>query len=227
MGFAVPVGFIATRFKHHHFLLVTIVISVLVTTTLSSGHWKWIGGPYVSRTLPFTPELSLGLTTLSFFSGSVTYYFTLIMSLLTFLLTWKLVTSPFGYALRAVKDNERRASLIGLNIYRLRWAMFVFAAGIAGVSGSLYTLLARHTSLEFYGWTYSGMAVVMAVVGGVNSLIGPFLGTAFYMVAKEYLSRYFKEFIIAFAILMFIVIRYAPDGMWGIIDRLYKRISKS
>ena len=101
--------------------------------------------------------------------------------------------------------------------------MFVAAAGIAGYAGSLYALLARYTSLEFFHWTYSGKAVIWAIIGGAQSLIGPFLGTAFYMVVNEHLSRYFEQFIILFGVLMLIILRYAPDGLWGIVVRLFNK----
>lgn len=225
--FALPVGYIATRVKEHHFLLITVIVSVLVTTTLSSGHWRWIAGPYVTRSLPFVPELPLGFVTLSFIHGTVTYYFSVAMVALAFVFCRMIVHSPFGLALVAIGDNAGRARLIGLDVNKLRWMMFVAAAGVAGYAGSLYAILSRFTSLEFYDWMYSGLAVVMAVVGGVNSLMGPFLGTAFYMVLKEHLSHYFSSFIIIFAVLMLIVIRYAPEGIWGLIVRLHSNLRKS
>jgi branched-chain amino acid transport system permease protein len=222
MAFALPVGYIATRVKQHHFLLVTVIISVLITTTLSSGHWRWLAGPFVTRSLTFVPELPLAVATLSFLDSTVTYYFTMVMVAIAFGLAWMLVHSPFGSALVAIRDNERRSQLIGLNVNTLRWMMFVAAAGVAGFSGALYALLARFTSLSFWHWTYSGKAVVMAIIGGAGSLVGPFLGTAFYMVVTEHLSRYFEQFIVIFGVLMLIIIRYAPEGLWGLILRGYR-----
>jgi len=105
MAFAVPVGYIATRVKKHHFLLVTVILSVLVTATLSSGHWRWIAGPYVTRSLDFVPVLPLGFETLSFIHGTVTYYFTVTMVVLAFAFSWSLVRSPFGHALAAIREN--------------------------------------------------------------------------------------------------------------------------
>ena len=134
--------------------------------------------------------------------------------------------STFGKALLALKDNALRAELIGLDVNFLRWMMFVAAAAVAGHAGSLYALLARYTSLEFFHWTYSGKAVIWAIIGGAQSLMGPFVGTAFYMITNEYLSRYFEQFIIVFGILMLIILRYAPDGIWGILTRLVARRSR-
>lgn len=221
--FALPVGFIATRARHHHFLIVTIIVSVLIHAVLASGHWKWIAGPYVTRSLTFVPEVSLGFITFSFIDETVVYYFTLLMVGLAVAFSWLIVGSPFGRALLAVKDNEMRAVLVGLNVNLLRWMMFVVAGGVAGLAGALYALLARYTNLEFFHWTYSGRAIVMAVVGGVQSLAGPFVGTAFYMVSNEYLSRYMEQFIIVFGIILLLVLRYSPDGLWGLAVRTVRR----
>lgn len=213
---AVPVGFIATRVRHHHFLIVTVIISVLVTTILDSGHWKWLAGPYVTRSLTFVPEVPLGIVSFSFFNETVVYYFTTAMVGLAFVVCWFLVHSPFGRALLAIRDNETRAQMIGLNVNRLRWVMFVIAAGVAGYAGALYALLARYTNLEFFHWTYSGKAIVMAIIGGVGSLLGPFVGTAFYLLSNEYLSQFFEQFAVLVGFILLIVIRYAPEGLWGL-----------
>lgn len=223
MLFAIPTGFLATRARQHHFLIVTVIISVLVHTVLASGHYRWIAGPYVTRAMTFVPEVPVGFASLSFKNELVGYYFTLFVVGLAVACAWLIVNSPFGMALRAVRDNETRSALIGLNVNRLRLLMFVIATAFAGLAGALYALVARYTDLEFFHWTYSGKAVVLAVIGGVHSLVGPFLGTAFYMIAAEYLSHYFEQFVIVFGVVLLIVIRYAPDGLWGLIVRYSMR----
>jgi ABC-type branched-subunit amino acid transport system permease subunit len=119
-----------------------------------------------------------------------------------------------------------RAQLIGLNVNLLRWMMFVVGATVAGLAGSLYALLARYTNLEFFHWTYSGKAIVMAIIGGVQSLAGPFLGTAFYLICTEYLSRYFEQFIIVFGVILLLVLRYSPDGLWGLALRTVRAVKR-
>ena len=225
--FAVPIGYIATRVREHHFLIVTVIFSVLVHTILSSGHWKWIAGPYVTRSLTFVPEVPLGIATFSYFNETVAYYFTTAVVAVAVFACWLVAASPFGRALIAQKDNYMRAGLIGFDVNRLRFLMFVFAAAPAGLSGALYALLARYTNLEFFHWTYSGKALVAAVIGGVNSLVGPFIGTAIYMIAAEYLSRYVESFIIVVAVILIIVVRFAPNGVWGLIRNLFKGTMRS
>lgn len=213
---ALPVGYIATRVRQHHFLIVTVIISVLVSTILSSGHWRWLTGPYVTNALTLVPQVPLGVVTLGFSDERVAYYFTAAIVGLAVATAFRLVGSPFGRALLAIRDNEERAQLIGLDVKLLRWMMFVAAAAMAGLSGCLYALLARYTNLEFWDWTYSGRAVVMAILGGSGSLAGPFIGTAFYMIAAEWLSRYFEQFIILVGLLLLVMVRWAPQGLWGL-----------
>lgn len=219
--FAIPTGYIATRVRQHHFLIVTVILSVLTSAVLASGHWRWIAGPYVTRSMPFIPEVTLGPWQFSFGSEVVSFYFTVALTALAVWLASHLVSSPFGAALKAIRENEHRAELIGLNVNLLRWMMFTFAAGIAGLAGTLYVLLARYTNLEFFEWTYSGKAVVAAIVGGASSLAGPFAGMAFYLVATEYLSRYFQQFAIVFGVLLLVVVRFAPRGLYvAAVERL-------
>ncbi len=82
-----------------------------------------------------------------------------------------------------------------------------------------HTLLARYTNLEFFEWTYSGKAVVAAILGGTSSLAGPFAGMAFYLVMAEHLARYFQQFAIVFGVLLLVVIRVAPDGLYVTVAR--------
>ena len=220
--FAIPTGYIATRVRQHHFLIVTVILSVLTSAVLASGHWRWIAGPYVTRSLPFVPSLPLGPWEFSFGSEVVSFYFTIVLVAAAVWLAWRLTSSPFGKALRAIRDNESRAELIGLNVNLLRWMMFVFAGGIAGLSGTLYVLLARYTNLEFFEWTYSGKAAVAAIVGGASSLAGPFAGMAFYLLTAEYLSRYFQQFAIMFGLLLLVVLRFAPDGLYVATARIVR-----
>lgn len=226
VALAAPIGLVATRARSHHFLIVTVVFSVLVYMILSSGHWRWVAGPYVTRSLTFVPEIPFGFTTLSYQNETVAYYFTLAIVAGAFGFCSLLAASPFGRALVAQKDNEMRAQLIGLNVVWLRLSIFVVAAGVAGLAGALYALLARYTNLEFFHWTYSGQAVVMSVIGGVNSLVGPFIGTAIYLLAAEHLSRHFESFAILIGIILILVVRYAPMGVWGLVQIALKKASK-
>lgn len=215
LAFAIPTGFIATRVRQHHTLIVTIILSVLVSTILASGHWRWIAGPYVTRSLPEAPTLPLGALTIDYADEMSAFLATATLVLGACLLAMLLIRSPFGLALKAVRENETKAAMLGYDVRLLRWLMFVAAAGFAGFAGVLYLMLSRYSNLEFFDWTYSGRAVVMAALGGLGTLIGPFVGTAVYLTAAEHLSRYYEHFMILVGILLLVLVRFMPDGLWG------------
>jgi branched-chain amino acid transport system permease protein len=220
--FAIPSGYFATRLRNHYFLIVTVILSILMTAVLASGHWRWIAGPYVTRSLPEAPHINLGQLVIDYGSDRQAFFLTAAIILIACLLAWLLVRSPYGKALAAVRDNELRAELIGLRVNTLRWVMFVIAAGYAGLAGVLYLMLCRYSNLEFFDWSYSGRAVVMAILGGVSTIFGPFLGTALYMIAAEYLSGFMESFMVLFGILLLLIIRFLPEGLWGALLRIIK-----
>ena len=124
---------------------------------------------------------------------------------------------PFVEIFHAMAGNPIVDWLFMLGLLLIGLALLLgIGVRIAGYSGALYALLTRFTNLEFFHWTYSGKAVVMAIIGGVGSLIGPFVGTAFYLLSNEYLSQFFQQFVIVVGVILLIVIRYAPEGLWGL-----------
>ncbi len=96
--------------------------------------------------------------------------------MLCFWLMHRVIASPLGKALMAIRDNDVRASLIGLNIYLLRLVAFVMAGFLAGVSGALFAFFGRYSSASYMFYHVSGEAVVWAIVGGTGTLFGPFVG---------------------------------------------------
>lgn len=211
---ALAVGFVAIRVSGHHFLISTIIISVLVYLILESGQWRWITGGYSGRPFP-TPEVPLGVTRLSMQSETVAYYFVVALALLTFAGCARVVRSPLGRAVACIRDNELRARMVGFHVERAKLAIFVIAGGVAGLSGALYSLLFRYTNLSFFEWTLSGKAVVWTVVGGAGTLVGPILGSAVYIVLSEALSGYFRSFPIVFGVVLIVMVIAAPRGIMG------------
>jgi len=178
----------------------------------------------VTRSLPAPPVLPLGIATIDYGVDVSAFLGTVGLVFVACALAFLLIRSPFGQALAAIRENEMKAQLIGYDARLLRWLMFVVAAAFAGFSGVLYLMLSRYSNLEFFDWTYSGRAVVMAVLGGIGTLAGPFLGTAVYMVAAEYLSRSFEQFMILVGVLLLVIVRFMPDGLWGGLNRVARSV---
>ena len=215
---ALLVGYLATRVSGHYFMIITIIFSVLIHLVLQSGHWRWLTGGYGGRPLP-TPVVSLGFTTLSFMNELVSYYFVALFVGAAYLLARLIVRSQVGIMLECIRENEMKARLIGYNIERVKLLIFVFAGGLSGLAGSLYSLLIRYTNLAFFEWELSGQAVVWTLLGGAGTLIGPFIGSTLYWLSSELLSTSFKSFPIIFGILLIVVVLTFPGGIMGYLKK--------
>ncbi|WP_011296016.1 branched-chain amino acid ABC transporter permease [Cupriavidus necator] len=114
----------------------------------------------------------------------VLYYVVLTIAIAALLLLWRVVSSPFGAVLHAIKENESRAVSLGYNVERLKLVAFVISAAIAGLAGSLKVLVLGFETLSDVHWSMSGTVILMTLVGGLGTRWGPILG-ALIIVALE------------------------------------------
>jgi branched-chain amino acid transport system permease protein len=147
------------------------------------------------------------------------YYFVLAIVAAIYLLLWIVMRSPLGYAFIAVRENDKRASLIGISPYRVRYYSFLLSGTLAGIAGVLFALFSRYTTAQYMFWTVSGEGVVWVVVGGTGTLFGPALGTALLIILREELSVHWEHFLILVGIIVIITVTFEPSGLMGMLNR--------
>jgi branched-chain amino acid transport system permease protein len=124
-----------------------------------------------------------GLIDLS--SDLVMYYVALAIVVAAFLLIVRIIHSPFGQVLKAIKENEPRSISLGYDTQRFKLLAFVLSAALAGLAGSLKTLVLGFATLSDVHWTASGQVVLMTLVGGMGTLSGPILGSALVILLEN------------------------------------------
>lgn len=117
------------------------------------------------------------------------YYFVLAVFVFGFALVQRLVHSPFGQILKAIKQNEPRATSLGYNADRYKIIVFVISAGLAGLAGSVKTIVFQLASLNDVHWHMSGEVILMTLLGGVGTLLGPVIGAFFVVNLEHQLSQ--------------------------------------
>ena len=100
----------------------------------------------------------------------------------------RILDSPFGAVLQAIRENGERAQACGYNVNRIRWLSFVFSAAFAGLAGGLDAMRLSVVPIESLYWTTSGQAVIMTLLGGAGTFFGPFVGAGTYLVREDRLS---------------------------------------
>jgi branched-chain amino acid transport system permease protein len=116
------------------------------------------------------------------------YYFVLAVALLGFFAIWRIVHSPFGNIMKAIRDNEPRAVSLGYAVERYKLAAFVMSAGLAGLAGATKALVFQLASLTDVHWQMSGEVILMTLLGGIGTMLGPVVGAALVVALQNYLA---------------------------------------
>jgi branched-chain amino acid transport system permease protein len=207
-------GIFAVRLTWHYFAIITVVFSLIFYFLAVSVKPLTGGDDGINFTLP--PVFSIGDVTGSFSDANFQYFFILATVSLCFFLMHRVIQSPLGKALVAIRDNDVRAALIGLNVYQLRLIAFVMAGFLAGVSGALFAFFGRYASASYMFYHVSGEAVVWAIVGGVETLFGPIVGTTLFIVIRELVSTHWEHHALIVGVMAILVVILAPKGLVGL-----------
>ncbi len=143
------------------------------------------------------------------------YYVCLLVLMIVLALCHRLVRSRFGLVLLGIKQNERRMAAIGLDATRYKLAAFTLAGAIAGLAGALQANLLRFVSPDMLHWTTSGDFMVMVVLGGVGSLVGPVFGAAAMVLLQSWLAQWTEHWMIVMGPVLVAVILLTRRGIWG------------
>lgn len=116
------------------------------------------------------------------------YYFIATVTVLSLLLIWRIVYSPFGQILRAIRENEPRTISLGYSVQRYKLAAFVMSAGLTGLAGALKALLFQFATLADVAWQMSGEVILMALLGGIGTMAGPIVGAGILVGMQNFLA---------------------------------------
>ena len=145
------------------------------------------------------------------------YYLVLAVLLAVIIFCRRLVESRFGMVLQGCRQNERRMKSIGFATYRYRLAAFVVSGVLAGLAGVLLANSQNYVSPADMAWTRSGELIVMVVLGGMGTLIGPLLGAAAYLLLELVLGGFTTHWQVIFGPVLILVVLFAKRGLYGVV----------
>lgn len=205
---ALAVGYFCVRLTGIYFAILTLAFGELLYYIVFSWYGFTKGDDGVQGLLP--PA--------AFQDPVVFYYFTLAVVIVALLMMWRIVQSPFGFILRTLRDNQRRASFLGVNVRAHMLTNFVIAGAFAGAAGALWGPFQRSIAPGLLGWQESGIAVFMALIGGAKFFVGPLLGSVVYTFLHAWITIYTVYWSLTIGLIILVIVIFAPGGLLGLLN---------
>jgi branched-chain amino acid transport system permease protein len=183
LGLGGIAGLLAIRRQGIYFAMITLALAQMIYFVALQA--KFTGGEDGIQAVP--RGRLLGVVDLS--QPLAMYVFVTAIFLAGFLLIWRVVHSPFGQVLKAIRENEPRAISLGYDADRYKLLAFVISGGIAGLAGATKSIVFQLASLTDVHWTMSGEVVLMTLLGGLGTIFGPVVGAAIIITMQNYLAQ--------------------------------------
>jgi branched-chain amino acid transport system permease protein len=191
----------------------------LMTIAFGQVFWfvavKWhaiTGGEDGLQNIPRPDVFSISLK-----DNQALFYLAYFFFVLVVIALWRLIHSPFGKVIKAIKQNEMRAGFIGYNVRLFKFMVFTISAGIAGLAGGLFAMAQGSAYPDVMSLHVSGLVVMMTLIGGgFVSFWGPVLGTVIFFLARDILGVLTETWLLWYGLMFIVIVMFKPEGLAGI-----------
>ena len=219
-------GFLCVRLTKIFFSILALSLSMLLYALLFKLYHITGGSDGLRIPLPAAFGFSFkGIRWPEFLSGTY-YYFLLIMFAVSFVVMKGIVSSPFGKALQAIRDNEVRAELIGIRVRRYRLYAFCLSGLFVGLGGALWTFVNGHVTADLSHWVFSGEIVYMTLLGGFGIFEGPVVGAMLFTYLKLYAMGNTQYWMFVIGATLIVLVMLLPNGVAGAFVSLFAKLKR-
>jgi branched-chain amino acid transport system permease protein len=216
-GGAALIGFFCVRIAGIPFLMLTLAFSQLVFSVALK--WRDVTGGSDGLAIAEKP---------SFFGfdldhSLVMYFMTLMFFVLAFLVLRRLINAPLGHVFVGIRENELRMTAIGYPTRTYKLIAFTIAGAFAGLAGGLYAIYNGFISSDALYWTASGDILIMTMLGGAGTLVGPAIGAGVFLLLKNVVSSYSEHWLAIIGVTFIACVMFFPGGLWGMGQKLVGR----
>jgi branched-chain amino acid transport system permease protein len=214
IGGAIVALFISHR-RGIYYALMTIAFGQVFWFIAIKAH-KITGGEDGLLKIERLPA-SFGIAAFELKSHVALYYFVLVVFIAVSLLLWRLVHSPFGRVVKAIKQNETRARFVGYDVWRYKVAILIVSASLSGLAGGLFAMAQTSAFPDVMSLHYSGYVVMMTLVGGgLVSFWGPVIGAVAFFLARDVIGALTTSWMLWFGLSFVVLVLFKPEGIAGI-----------
>ena len=214
---ALAIGFFCVRMSGIPFLMLTLAFSQLVFAVALK--WRDLTGGSDGMAIADKPAF-FGFD----LSNTLPMYF---MALMFFLLGYwalrRLINAPLGHVFVGIRENEPRMAAIGYSTRAYKLLSFTIAGAFAGLAGALYAIFNSYISPDAVYWTASGDILIMTMLGGAGTLIGPAIGAGVFLLMKNVVSSYSEHWLLIIGVFFIACVLFFPGGIWGTLRQVRAR----
>ena len=219
-------GFLCVRHTKIFFSILALSLSMLLYALLFKLYHITGGSDGLRIPLPALFGFSFrGIRRPEFLSGTY-YYFLLGFFAVSFVVMKGIVSSPFGKALQAIRDNEVRAELIGIRVRRYRLYAFIISGMFVGLGGALWTFVNGHVTADLSHWVFSGEIVYMTLLGGFGVFEGPVIGAILFTYLKLYAMGNTQYWMFVIGATLIVLVMLLPNGVAGAFVSLWAKLRR-
>ncbi|MBL1240680.1 MAG: branched-chain amino acid ABC transporter permease [OCS116 cluster bacterium] len=217
---SVIIGYLTLKKSGIYFSILTLAFGEMLHSSALSTFGSFTGGEN-GLTLPDMIPSMLGIE----MRGEVMFYMTAAVLILGYYIARRISASPFGLILKAIKSNQERLEYTGIDVQKYKLGAFVISAIYASVAGSLMVVYEPYVGTEYLRWSTSGNLVLMSVMGGMGTLIGPIIGAAFMLYFENVLSVPLgEEWLLVLGLIFMAIVIFLPGGFTDGFKLIYKKL---
>jgi len=211
------IGFFCVRLTGVHFAMLTLAFGQLIFA-IAFKWYGFTGGDNGIQGIPVREIPLAGLGLLDIGSTKSMYYFVLVVAGLAVAFLRRVRSSPFGATLKAIRENGQRASYLGINVMLYQWTAFVIAGTFTGLAGGLFALMEKSISPEIIHWTKSADPVLMTIIGGIYTFVGPAVGAVVLIVLNSYIVAWTEYWALVLGMVLLLLVLLLPGGVIGFVN---------
>ena len=209
----VVIGFLAIRTRGIYFSMVTLALAQIVYYAFYKAE-RWTGGENGLRGIQ-VPKMEVGGFTFDFLNPVTKYYVILVFVAAALWFVSRLLASPFGAVMEAVRENEQRAAACGFDVARTKLLVFTISAALCGLAGGLRALHLSVVPIDSLHYLLSGQAVMMCLLGGMGTFFGPFVGAGLFLTLEDVVTTLTQHWMAVVGIVFMVFVLFFPAGIWG------------
>ena len=207
------IGYLAIRTRGIYFSMVTLALAQIVYFAFYKAE-RWTGGENGLRGIQVPPADLFGWH-FDFLDPTTKYYLILAFVAVALWFVSRLLASPFGAVLEAVRENEKRAAACGYDVARTKLLVFVISAAVCGLAGALRALHLSVVPIDSLHYLLSGQAVMMCLLGGMGTFFGPFLGAGLFLTLEDVVTTLTSHWMAVVGAVFMVFVLFFPAGVWG------------